>query len=218
MKTQDTSTEIALLLPTQLSPRALCLSSSLYCYFCHTCPVTARMIGTPTRVEKPDQMDVWWHILLMERLDHPTNQSESSDKTGTVVQCASAHAFATTHQQPDPTNPPERECTSIRQLQAALYYNEPILRPQPHSLKNNNEKPHPLKSDHPKSNSNFNPTPNQTPQNPPVRIHTYGFNLPCLFHIPIPILSKANLRHLHSPPHTLKQLYTSINAETANDF
>ncbi len=214
MNTQDTSTEIALLLPTQLSPTALCLSSSFYCYFYHTCPVTSRMIGIPTKAEKPDQMDVWWDVLPTKRLDHPTNSSESSDKTSTVSHCTRTPSTAITPRQPKRPSHQNDGIPLPDNLKQRSYYDEPIFRPQP---RNTNPPPLPPARLTPRNQPKSQSASHQTPKIH-LRIPTQGADLPYLFNIPIPNLFGADLRDLRSPPFTLTQLYTNINKEIINDF
>jgi len=120
--------------------------------------------NTVAKLEKSNQMNVWWHVLLMEEFDHPQNPSESSDKTGTAGHCVDAAPTAITHQQPTLQN---NNIHPPNDLKQRSYYYEPILHPQPHShtaQRTTTTNHHPPRATPPKTNENLSPTPNKTPK------------------------------------------------------
>ncbi len=134
------------------------------------------MIGTPTKAEKPNQTNIWWHVLLIKRPGHLTNQSKSSDETSTISQRLSAPAAAITHAQPyhqihqnEGVHPPN----DLKQ-RSLLQQAHPSS--TPHILKNNHDKPQLSISNIPETNSNPNPTSTKTHK---IHLHilTYGSGL-----------------------------------------
>lgn len=153
----------------------------------------------------------------MERFDHPTNLSESSDKAGAIDQGIIAPAAAISCQQPDHPIQQEDEVRPSKEPHRRSYYDEPIFRPQLHSLKNDNDEAQLLKSSTPEANKT-SLLDNTSKHKTHLRILTYGSVPPWVFDINVPILFKADLRDLEPPPLKLQDLYTGLNKEIADHF